>query len=119
MQAAQPSEEGGRNLKLAVPPKTRQTSKRKQVARKVYRIYKSWKDKHFSLNWSMITAITDDSEIRNGLYPPPGSNTSTAKGGGQKKSYWHRKIATTLFKDHDEFKEVFAADLKEKNGLAV
>ena len=39
----------------------------------------SWTE---SLTWSLITAITDDDIVRQGLFPERGANASTSKGGG-------------------------------------
>ncbi|PCH34930.1 hypothetical protein WOLCODRAFT_78833 [Wolfiporia cocos MD-104 SS10] len=34
-----------------------------------------------SLTWALISAIQDDKGIKQGLYPPPGQNVSTAQEG--------------------------------------
>ncbi|KAI0037782.1 hypothetical protein FA95DRAFT_1613888 [Auriscalpium vulgare] len=57
---------------------------------------------------AMLAAITDDDEIRQGLYKDPGGNSSTQDGGGQKKRHWHEKVANIIFAAHPKYKDAFA-----------
>ena len=68
--------------------------------------HRSWSDQ--TLSQSLITAITDDPDIKQGLFPPPGPNASSAKGGGKKKILWQWKIAVAIFKDHPLYSTAFA-----------
>ncbi|KAH9946453.1 hypothetical protein B0H21DRAFT_693672, partial [Amylocystis lapponica] len=56
----------------------------------------------------LITAISEDQSIKCGLYPPPGGNTSSAKGGGKGKTEHHWAICEVLFTDHPRYKARFA-----------
>lgn len=67
----------------------------------------SWSDQ--TLSQSLITAITDDPDIKQGLFPPPGPNASSAKGGGKKKTLWQWKVAVAIFKEHPTYSTAFAA----------
>jgi hypothetical protein len=49
----------------------------------------------------MINVIQEDEEIRLGLFPPPGANASTTKGGGKVAIDYHMKFCDILFGDHD------------------
>ena len=66
----------------------------------------SWSDQ--TLSQSLITAITNDPDIKQGLFPPPGLNASSAKGGGKKKILWQWKVAIAIFKDHPVYRTAFA-----------
>lgn len=46
----------------------------------------------------MIACITEDENIKNGLYPGPGANVSTAKGGLPKTEHQF-KLFTMVFGD--------------------
>ena len=67
--------------------------------------HRSWSDQ--TLSQSLITAITDDPNIKQGLFPPPGPNASSAKGGGKKKILWQWKVAVAI-KDHPLYSTAFA-----------
>ncbi|KAF9237305.1 hypothetical protein BU15DRAFT_7126, partial [Melanogaster broomeanus] len=58
----------------------------------------SWGDE--ALNWALITAITDDEKICQGLYPAPGGNVSTKDGGGKPKTFWQYQLAVAIFANH-------------------
>ena len=68
--------------------------------------HRSWSDQ--TLSQSLITAITDDPDIKQGLFPPPGPNALSAKGGGKKKILWQWKVAVAIFKDHPLYSTAFA-----------
>ncbi|KJA25909.1 hypothetical protein HYPSUDRAFT_1067108, partial [Hypholoma sublateritium FD-334 SS-4] len=73
------------------------------------------------INWNsglsetLIAAITDDPDIKQGLFPGPGAHVSTAKGGGKRKSHWQRKLAEILFAEHPEFSAAYAHSQKQKS----
>ncbi|KAF8161029.1 hypothetical protein B0H34DRAFT_673077 [Crassisporium funariophilum] len=50
---------------------------------------------------------SESTEIKQGLYPPPGGNASTVKGGGQRKTAWQWRLAVILFKDHPDYGAAF------------
>ena len=52
------------------------------------------------LSHTLIAAILQSSDIKQGLFPGPGGNSSTAAGGGQKKTFWHWKLAVAVFRGH-------------------
>jgi hypothetical protein len=66
----------------------------------------SWSD--VNLSWKLVNAITEDVNIKNGLFPPPGSNASTQNGGGKKKIEWCWKLAEILFKDDPTYRNNFS-----------
>ena len=66
----------------------------------------SWRDP--SLTWALIAAITDDPLIKQGLFPSPGANVSTSKGGGKPKTDHHYAVALAIFGEHDVYKDTFA-----------
>jgi hypothetical protein len=74
----------------------------------------SWKDA--DLTWSLISAITDDPAIKQGLFPSPGANVSTSKGGGKPKTDHQFALAAALFSEHPKYCEVFklATSSKER-----
>jgi hypothetical protein len=65
----------------------------------------SWKGPN--LMWSLIAAITDNITIKQGLFPSPGANVSTSKGGGKLKTDHQYALAVTLFSKHPKYSEVF------------
>ena len=54
----------------------------------------SWKDK--DLTWQLINCMTEDPIIRQGLFPGPGANVSTTKGGGLSKAHHHKELVPTV-----------------------
>jgi hypothetical protein len=74
----------------------------------------SWSDA--SLTWELITAITNDSRIKQGLFPGRGGNVSTAKGGGKKKIDHQYELAKALFSKHERYGDAFKLphDSKQK-----
>jgi hypothetical protein len=79
----------------------------------------SWSD--VDLTWALITAITDNDGIRQGLFPGRGGNASTAKGGRKKKIDHQFDLAKALFADHDKYREAFATaqDSKQRTVWAT
>jgi hypothetical protein len=61
----------------------------------------SWKD--VELSQALIAAITDDTKIKQALFPSPGSNVSGSKGGGKPKTDYHWELCQILFTDHDTY----------------
>jgi hypothetical protein len=84
-------------------------------------VFQSWKVKE--LTWSLLTALTDDPVIKQGLFPSPGANVSTAQGGGKKKTDHHYALATALFATHPDYSAAFqlAQTSKQKSlwGLKI
>ncbi|KZT21628.1 hypothetical protein NEOLEDRAFT_1073284, partial [Neolentinus lepideus HHB14362 ss-1] len=56
----------------------------------------------------LITAITDDSEIKQGLFPAPGANVSTSQGGGKPKADHYWALCIALFSEHEDYRDHFA-----------
>ena len=67
----------------------------------------SWKD--VSLNWKLITALEEDTVIRQGLFPIPGANISVSQGGSKPKTDYQWMLAKKVFEDHAKYKDVFAS----------
>lgn len=66
----------------------------------------SWDDE--DLNWALISAIMDDPEIKQGLFPPPGAKVSTKNGGGKPKTKHQRALCVALFTSHPVYGPAFA-----------
>ncbi|KAH6885555.1 hypothetical protein BKA70DRAFT_1467350 [Coprinopsis sp. MPI-PUGE-AT-0042] len=67
-----------------------------------------WKgDRSFKL----IQVVSDNTNIRRGLYPEKGQNVATSKGGGQPKTHWHWEVAKGVFTNDADFSEAFALAL--------
>lgn len=60
------------------------------------------------MNWALISAITDDAEIKQGLFPPPGANVSTKNGGGKPKTEHQWALCVALFTEHPIYGPSFA-----------
>ena len=68
------------------------------------------------MSWALVSALEENSVIRQGLFPMPGSNTSVAKGGSKRKIEYQYDLAKELFETHEDYKETFmqtAADKKQ------
>ncbi|KAF8168376.1 hypothetical protein B0H34DRAFT_646167, partial [Crassisporium funariophilum] len=63
----------------------------------------------------LISTITNNPKIKQGLFPAPGGNTSSAKGGGAKKNHWHWKVAKALFSKHPNYAQAISLALDKKN----
>ena len=61
----------------------------------------------------LLSAITDNQDIEQGLYPSPRVHVSTTKGGGKWKAMWQWKLAVHMFQNHQKYSEVFAHALKD------
>jgi hypothetical protein len=72
----------------------------------------SWKDEQ--LTWSLISAITDDPSIKQGLFLSPGTNVSTLKGGGKPKMDHQYAVAVAMFSEHEKFGETFKLETGPK-----
>jgi hypothetical protein len=68
------------------------------------------------LMWSLIAAIMDDYVIKQGLFPSPGANVLTAKGGGKPKTDHHYANTLAIFSEYKAYQDVFklATGPKEK-----
>ncbi|KAM6488810.1 hypothetical protein JOM56_015736, partial [Amanita muscaria] len=55
----------------------------------------------------LIDAIEEDSEIKDGLFPPVGAHVSTQKGGGKPKTEFQYKVAEKIFANHAVYGEAF------------
>ncbi|KAL0056819.1 hypothetical protein AAF712_016568 [Marasmius tenuissimus] len=64
-----------------------------------------WSD--VSLSEAIVSAIISNSVIKQVLYPSPGSNASTANGGGMKKTEAQQMVAEEVFGEHPVYKEAF------------
>jgi len=62
---------------------------------------KSWKD--VALSEALISVITNDSMIKQALFPSPGLNVSGSKGGGKPKMDFHWQLCQILFTDHETY----------------
>lgn len=63
-----------------------------------------WDD---DLTWELVTAITDDVDTKNILYPVPGLRLSTKDGGGKPKTDTQFALAKLLFAEHEVYGELF------------
>ncbi|KAE9385357.1 hypothetical protein BT96DRAFT_1007116 [Gymnopus androsaceus JB14] len=71
------------------------------------------------LAFTLIACIAKDKDIKNGLYPGPGANISTAKGGGLPKTEHQFKLFTMIFGDHPEWQPAIElAQTPQKKGPA-
>ncbi|KAF9536533.1 hypothetical protein CPC08DRAFT_824795 [Agrocybe pediades] len=68
------------------------------------------------LSSTLLTAISEDNDIKQGLFPAPGGNVSTARGGGQKKTAWQWKLAIAIFQNHEEYGTAFQKALDLPKG---
>ncbi|PPR03352.1 hypothetical protein CVT24_012570 [Panaeolus cyanescens] len=67
----------------------------------------NWTENDHALTRALIAAILANSDIRKGLFLPPGSNQSTQRGGGKKKSHWLFLVATEIFSTHKQHSKAF------------
>ncbi|KAF8174178.1 hypothetical protein K438DRAFT_2023231 [Mycena galopus ATCC 62051] len=59
------------------------------------------------LTWTLVTAIEDDEEIRDGLFPGVGA---IKRKGGKPKTHYYYILAVTCFATHDKYQDAFAMD---------
>ncbi|GLB44053.1 hypothetical protein LshimejAT787_1502370 [Lyophyllum shimeji] len=78
---------GEPTLELVLPPKSAGSC--------------SWTES--GLTEKLIASITDDKDIKQGLYPSPGAHASTAYGGGKSKTDWHWDVAVLVFESHPKY----------------
>ena len=57
----------------------------------------SWKE--VDLSFSLLNVITEDGDVKRGLYPPVGPTLSSQKGGGKPKIDFQWKACIALFED--------------------
>ncbi|KAL6301144.1 hypothetical protein BKA93DRAFT_752137 [Sparassis latifolia] len=70
------------------------------------------------LTWELLTAIYEDAVIKRGLFPGPGQNASTTKGGGKKKTDHQYALAKALFSEHPLYSAAFLAAKAPKEMLS-
>lgn len=56
------------------------------------------------LTFQMLTEITEDEDIKQGLFPVPGSNPRNQ---GVPKTHWHWVLCEKLFSYHEDYKSRF------------
>jgi hypothetical protein len=56
--------------------------------------------------------------IKQGLFPSPGANVSTAEGGGKPKTDHHYALAVALFAEHDTYQIAFNLATQPKQKAA-
>ena len=61
------------------------------------------------MSWSLIAAIMEDPAIKQGLFPSPGANVLSAKGGGKPKTEYHQQLCNDLFAQHPEYSAAWLA----------
>ena len=67
----------------------------------------SWEN-DMSLSDALIAVISKNSFIKQGLFPSPGANALTAKGGGKAKTKFHWLLCKALFSEHPMYGKTFA-----------
>jgi len=76
----------------------------------------SWTE---ALTWSLVNVVTSDDIIQLGLYPEPGSNTSTKNGGGVKKTEHYWEVCKALFDGHEEYGTAFSIVIENPKQKAL
>ncbi|EIN04728.1 hypothetical protein PUNSTDRAFT_138373 [Punctularia strigosozonata HHB-11173 SS5] len=66
-------------------------------------------EKNPDLTWSLISAVEDNEDIKQALFPGVGANVSTGRGGGKPKTEFQYMVAAEVFGKHDSFKDEFHA----------
>ena len=64
----------------------------------------SWKD--VNLNWALVTALEDNNNIKQVLFPMPGENVALSVA-GKPKAEQQYKLAVILFKNHEKYGMAF------------
>ncbi|KAJ7874284.1 hypothetical protein B0H13DRAFT_2551810 [Mycena leptocephala] len=59
------------------------------------------------LTWTLISAIEEDEEIRDGLFPGVGAIKLS---GGKPKTHYYYSLAVKCFAEHEKYKDIFAVD---------
>ena len=60
---------------------------------------------------ALLSAITDDPDIKQGLFPSPGANPRT---GGKTKAAYHWALCVVLFQEHPDYKIAFSRAVTAK-----
>ncbi|KAJ6629025.1 hypothetical protein B0H10DRAFT_1776702, partial [Mycena sp. CBHHK59/15] len=76
----------------------------------------SWSDP--TLSEALVSRIMESAEIKRALYPPPGPNASTAKGGGKTKVGSQWQLCLNLLGEDPKYKEALAAVTTSKERTA-
>jgi hypothetical protein len=63
----------------------------------------------------------EDRQIKQALFPSPGPNSSSSKGGGKPKMEHHYAIAQIMFMDHQKYGDAFqkAEEAEGKEGVKL
>ena len=69
--------------------------------------------------WLLINGISDNEDIKNGLYPVSGGNASLSKGGSKLKAEYHWALALHIFENDIEYKEMISTAAKVAKQRAV
>ncbi|KAG1902807.1 uncharacterized protein F5891DRAFT_927470, partial [Suillus fuscotomentosus] len=64
-----------------------------------------------TMSAALLSAITDDTNIKQGLFPSPGANPRT---GGKTKAAYHWAICVTLFENHPDYHTPFSHAITPK-----
>ncbi|KAJ6622112.1 hypothetical protein B0H10DRAFT_1944944 [Mycena sp. CBHHK59/15] len=82
-------------------------------------------DKTLALDWSdpalsqaLISCIMQDRDIKRALYPPPGPNALTARGGGKTKTSSQWQLCLNLLRDDPKYNEALASVMTTKERTA-
>ena len=69
----------------------------------------------------LISTIMEDRQIKQALFPSPGPNSSSSKGGGKPKTEHHYVIAQIMFTDHQKYGDAFrkAEEAEGKEGVKL
>jgi hypothetical protein len=80
----------------------------------------SW-NKDIPLSDLLISTIMEDKQIKQALFPSPGPNASSSKGGGKPKTEHHYAIAQIMFTDHLKYCDAFqkVEDAEGKEGIKL
>jgi hypothetical protein len=76
----------------------------------------SWSDQ--TLTQDLIARIIENAIIKRALFPPPGPNASTAKGGGKTKSSAYWQLCLLLLGDNPKYKAALDAVSTTKDQTA-
>lgn len=59
------------------------------------------------MEWKLVNTITENDEIKRGLFPSSGGNASTSLGGGKGKVDHYYRICVILFGEHESYQDIF------------
>ncbi|KAF8991492.1 hypothetical protein BDQ17DRAFT_1332859 [Cyathus striatus] len=77
-----------------------------------------WNANECAETWHLLSHLTSDMDMKNGLFPLPGAHPSSKHEGGSVKADWHWKLAILMFKDHPSYIEAFTAALTTNTASA-